>query len=309
MKLKLTLLSLCSSLVLHASPDQFSQDRAAILGMAGAFEIEFNFEETISLSPGYELKKPYQAKASELVKVVEDTGKRIVLQHLLIVDDMGDPEVIKHWGQIWQYEDPRSLTFEGNNTWLPQNHSAEETKGSWTQFVTQIDDSPRYKAQGRWTHHGNLSTWTSAPSTRPLPRRDYTKRSDYDLLVVTNHHSITPDGWVHQQDNKKLVTRNGQHHFLCAEAGLNHYRRITDEKKLALFVPAEAYWKKTHHFWKDVRVAWAEIIETSEQPIRYERQIEGKRLMSRMRNLADEATAETKIASRKIQDLLAQYLR
>jgi len=98
--------------------------------MAGAFNVDFKFEETISLSKGYDLKKPYTAKASELVKVVEDTGKQITLQHLLIIDDIDGPSVIKHWAQVWTYEDPRTLNYEGNRTWIPEDHSPEQSSGT-----------------------------------------------------------------------------------------------------------------------------------------------------------------------------------
>ena len=121
----------------------FDRDRASILGMAGTFEVDFNFTETISLREDYEIKKPYNSKALELVKVVEDLGTSITLQHLLVVEDIDGPAVIKHWAQIWNYEDTHSLTFEGSRTWLPVTHSAEEVSGTWTQLVTQVDDSPR----------------------------------------------------------------------------------------------------------------------------------------------------------------------
>jgi len=100
---------LLSASAIADSAGSFSRDRAAILGMAGKFEVEFNFTETVALAPDYELKKPYTSKAHELVKVVEDTDKSITLQHLLVVDGEFGPAVIKHWAQIWKYEDPNSL--------------------------------------------------------------------------------------------------------------------------------------------------------------------------------------------------------
>ncbi|MGD1979273.1 MAG: hypothetical protein PVJ98_07770 [Akkermansiaceae bacterium] len=59
MKLFLTSLT-CAALPFAAIADdqKFAKDRAAILSMAGAFEVEFNFTETVSLAEGYELKKP-----------------------------------------------------------------------------------------------------------------------------------------------------------------------------------------------------------------------------------------------------------
>jgi hypothetical protein len=301
-------LTLCS-LVQFAKAD-FKQDRQAILKMAGTFKIEFTFAETVPLAEGYELKKPYKANAHEMVKVAEDTSERIVLQHLLVVEDFSGPSVIKHWAQIWQYEDPRSLNFVGNKTWEVRDHSPEETKGTWTQFVTQVDDSPRYKARGHWVHDGNASAWTSAISTRPLPRRDYTKRKDYDLLVVTNCHMITSEGWAHAQDNRKLVTRDGQRKFLCVEKGLNHYRRVPKDKTPEIFAEADAYWKKTHHFWKDVRNSWLEVIAKSDKPISYARSIDGKRLGSLMGDFVDQIEEEeAKIPRADIDALISRFLR
>lgn len=308
--------TLFASLVVAAFPlaafadtQSFARDRAAILAMAGAFEVEFNFTETVALAEGYELKKPYKSKAKELVKVAEDTGKAITLQHLLVVNGEDGPEVIKHWAQIWKYEDPRTLNYEGGKTWLPVDHNEEETKGIWTQFVTQTDDSPRYKAQGRWNHQGNTSTWTSKLSTRPLPRRDYSKRSDYDLLVVVNHHIITPNGWVHQQDNRKLVSREGKRQFLCVEAGLNHYRRIIDDTGKEGFALAEEQWEKTHGFWKVVRGSWDSVVSTSEKPIRYANRIGVNRLMSEINSMARKVEKGEKVDLASAAKVVEKYLR
>ncbi len=310
MKAIITVLALViSSPSLVASSHKFSRDRAAILAMAGAFEVEFNFKEIVPLAEGYELRKPYQSKARELVKVAEDAGDCITLQHLLVIEDEDGPVVIKHWAQIRKYEDRKTLSFEGDKTWLPVTHSAEETTGTWTQFVTQTDDSPRYKAQGVWTHMGNTSSWTSRLSTRPLPRREYTKRKDYDLLMVTNHHVITPGGWVHRQDNRKLVSREGRRQFLCMESGLNHYRRVSDEARDEGFKIPEEEWDKTHHFWKSVRDSWDRVISESEKPIHYATMIGGQRLMSEINGLGRLAGNGEKVERRKVDEVISKYLR
>lgn len=308
--MKILIVSLFLTSAAFAAPSSsLSRDRAAILGMAGKFEVKFNFTETVALAPDYELKKPYTSKAHELVKVVEDTGKSITLQHLLVVDGEFGPAVIKHWAQVWRYEDPKSLDYEGKMTWMPVTHSEGETKGTWTQFVTQIDDSPRYKAQGSWNHEGGSSVWTSKVSTRPLPRRDYTKRKDYDLLVVVNHHIITPDGWVHQQDNRKLVSREGKNQFLCVEAGLNAYMRITDETSKEGFEIAEKMWEESKGFWKVARHEWLKIADTQTGPIHYAHKVEGKRLMSEMRDLAEGYSKGEKANLEKVSGVIAKYLR
>ena len=117
-----------SSLI--ASSQKFSRDRAAILAMAGAFEVEFNFKEIVLLAEGCALGKSYQSNARELVKVAEDAGDCITLQHLLVIEDEDGPAVIKHWAQIWKYEGHTTFRFEGDKTWLPVTHSAEEAAGT-----------------------------------------------------------------------------------------------------------------------------------------------------------------------------------
>lgn len=292
----------------------FHRDRAAILGMAGTFEVDFKFAETVSLKEDYEIKKPYNTKALELVKVAEDLGTSITLQHLLVVEDMDGPAVIKHWAQVWIYEDLHSLTFEGRRTWLPVEHSAEQVEGTWTQLVTQVDDSPRYKSFGKWEHTANYSAWTSQLSTRPLPRREYTKRSDYDRLLVTNTHLITPEGWVHLQHNRKEVRREGRSFFLCLETGENTYKRVTPEPesdKAEGIAIAEEYWEATHGFWKEVRALWTELLTTSNNPIHYVAKIDGEKkgLMSRISNLAETAKNGEAVARTDIEAILYEHLR
>jgi len=68
----------------------------------------------------------------------------LTLQHLLVVEDGAGPDVIKHRAQIWKYEDPRILTYEGGNTWLPVSHSPEETEAaSLTKVIPTKPKTPR----------------------------------------------------------------------------------------------------------------------------------------------------------------------
>ena len=126
-----------------------AQDRAAILGMAGEFAVTFHFEETIGFKSGYELKEPYTEDARELVVVAKDEPTHIELQHLLVVEG----EVIKHWRQVWTFEDTRICEYQGHNTWRLRDLSAASAIGTWTQLVTQVDDSPRYESAGHAHHH------------------------------------------------------------------------------------------------------------------------------------------------------------
>mgnify|MGYP006197439051 CR=1 FL=1 len=50
-----------------------------------------------------------------------------------------------------------------------------------------------------------MSTWISDETWRPLPRREFSVRKDYEVLVGTNRHTITPDGWLQEENNLKRV--------------------------------------------------------------------------------------------------------
>jgi hypothetical protein len=244
------------------------QDRQAILAMAGEYVVTFQFKETVPIEDGYAVKDPYFSQATEFIEVLEDRGDFISLQHVLVlhpdegeVDEDGQPKqprVVKHWRQDWTYQDPKLLEFRGNRTWENVELTPEQVEGKWSQAVYQVDDSPRYEGVGRWSHLGGRSTWESDDTWRPLPRREYTKRSDYDVLVAKNRHTLTPDGWVHEQDNYKLVLEeNGQPGKVIAhEVGLNRY----DRTEAVDFSAGRNYWNETSDYWSAVRREWSDVL-------------------------------------------------
>lgn len=276
----------------------FERDRAAILAMAGEFEVKFQFEEVVTLG-GTEPSKHHESGAYEWVEVIEDRGVFISLQHILMVKrGDNDPAIVKHWRQDWQYEDPTVHAYQGHNTWAPLNTPAATLPGSWSQTVYQVDDSPRYESVGHWRHIGGHSFWDSGETWRPLPRREHTKRADYDVLVGRNRHSITPQGWVHHQDNYKLAVRDGRQEVRAWETGLNTYTRADGID----FSAARAYWEQTRPYWDAVRAWWDQQYATG-NTLRLAKEHEGESLMDRLLDQA-EAYAEGK-AEGSVQDLVA----
>ncbi|MHB1156969.1 MAG: DUF6607 family protein [Phycisphaerales bacterium] len=249
---------------------ELDQDRKAILAMAGDYHVQFNFEETVALIDGYKLAEPYHEQASETVIVVVNEPRRIVLQHILAADGL----VVKHWRQEWRYENRVLLEYQGNNRWRPRTINEAEAHGTWTQNVYSTDDSPRYAGYGQWVHQGNLSYWESNPTARPLPRREYTTRDDYQILMARNRHEITPTGWVHHEDNYKLVIDDkGPRKVLARETGLNIYTR-GDEEELA---DARKWWEHHQRFWSDATTAWDKLY-ASGQPITIRKDVKDKSL-------------------------------
>jgi len=210
----------------------------------------------------------------------------VVLHPHADADADAEPRVIKHWRQDWTFEDTRLLRYRGERTWENVELSPGEVEGTWSQAVYQVDDSPRYEAIGTWTHVGDRSAWESGETWRPLPRREYTKRSDYDVMVARNRHTITPHGWVHEQDNYKLVLAGvGEPaEVLAHESGLNVYDR-TDKVD---FSAGREYWQNTHRYWQDVRAVWSDILDAPGR-VAVQAKLADERLYAKLFNLAQEA--------------------
>ena len=133
-----------------------------------------------------------------------------------------------------------------------------ERRGVWLQSVYQVDESPRYASVGRWQHTASFSTWISADTWRPLPRREWSVRDDYQVLIGTNRHTVAPTGWLQEENNLKAVL-DGRREvdlakpYVGREYGVARYERIRDFD----FGAADRYYARTRVFWDRVRDTWS----------------------------------------------------
>ncbi|MHA7901531.1 MAG: DUF6607 family protein [Henriciella sp.] len=246
--------------LIQADSSQIEQDRESILAMTGDYKVTFDFTETVPFLTPYDLAEPKISGGYESVRVLEDRGDFISLQHILVVGPDDAPIIVKHWRQDWQYEPERVLVFIGGNAWEWRYVPSSERAGAWSQTVYQVDDAPRYGAVARWTYEDGLAEWTPPREWRPLPRRDMTTRDDYHAIDAVNRHVITPWGWVHEQDNSKLIL-DDEPRVLVREVGVNTYRRFDGYPVEA----ADAYWEATGDFWAGVRAEWSRIEAENER--------------------------------------------
>ena len=253
---------------------QNKKDNEAIKKMCGCFEIDFNFAETFQFSndSNYLKSKNYNAKAIEYAKLIKDEKGHISIQHLLVMDNY----VIKHWRQDWIYENRNLLKFDANNSWKHILKSKKDVKGQWTQKVFQVDDSPRYEGTSSWVHLDGKSYWENS-SYAPLPRREYTKRNDYNILIRGNRHKIVDEGWIHNQDNYKVVkdSESNFEEIIAAEKGFNTYTKL-DESKCRIAIN---WWNDNNAKWSLVRNKWNSIYSKNED-ISLNRTVKDKPLFS-----------------------------
>ncbi len=241
---------------------QNKKDNESIKKMCGCFEVTFNFAETFNYSKDslYKPSKNKVAKALEWAQLIEDDKKKISIQHLLQVGRPTDPQIVKHWRQDWIYQNQNFYMFNGDNNWKFETKTKSDIKGQWTQKVYQVDDSPRYEGSGSWVYVDGKTYWESATDA-PLPRREYTKRSDYNVTERGNRHIITDNGWDHDQDNLKIVREKDKEDFILAqEKGYNTYVKVDDAKCKA----AQDWWKKNAAKWQLVRNKWDDVFAKNE---------------------------------------------
>ncbi len=245
------------SILTLSAQNKKTKDIDAIKSMCGCFEVTFNFAETFQYSKDslYKPSKTKTDKGLEWAQLIVDEKDKVSIQHLLQVGNPSDPHIVKHWRQDWIYENTDFYMFNTNNTWKYENKTKSAVEGQWTQKVYQVDDSPRYEGSATWVHVDGKSFWENTTNA-PLPRREYTKRSDYNLTVRGNRHEITSKGWVHDQDNDKVIHEEGKEPIVLAkEKGYNTYIKVDDSSCKA----AADWWVKHQEKWALVRSKWDDI--------------------------------------------------
>ena len=239
------------------SQNKKKTDKDAIKKMCGCFEVTFNFAETFKYSKNdeYSPSKNYSTSGLEWAQLVKDSKNNIIIQHILLVGNPTKPYVMKHWRQDWLYENKDFYIYDSNNKWTYKKKNKTQVKGQWTQKVYQVDDSPRYEGSSSWVHIDGKSFWENTTSA-PLPRREYSKRNDYNVLLRGNRQEITKKGWVHDQDNFKIIREKGKKDEIIAmEKGINNYLRVNEKKCQA----AKEWWEKNSKKWSDVRNSWNKV--------------------------------------------------
>lgn len=279
----------------YAQQTKKEKDVAAIKAMCGCFDITFKYTETFAPEIDYEQHHDYTAQATELALLIEDSEDKLSIQHLLV---LRDTMIIKHWRQDWVFENKDVYHYEKDNTWNFSSLKNKEVEGQWTQKVYQVDDSPRYSGSATWVHYDGKHYWENA-SDSPLPRREYSKRSDYNIMRRGNRQEITSTGWIHEQDNEKIIREDKTEDVLLAqEKGYNIYTKVADDKCKV----ATQWWKEHSKFWAKARKSWDKVY-SKEGSLTLKKKVDGQSLFMNF------YTLEAEDASKKeITNLIQQYI-
>jgi hypothetical protein len=203
--------------------------------------------------------------------------------------------------------------FQGDNHWKIEKLNLDQSKGKWKWTVYQVDDTPRYSMLGAWTHLKSASMFNSGLFSRPLPRREFSVRSDYKLLLGNDSIVLTPNSWYHEQKNFKHVTKLGvdssanESPLLSREIGHNSYLRLENFD----FSAGYDYWTRSEPYWKDVVKVWRDITNSVNE-FKLRKEVDGKKLFAvHFANAENDTILNMTPAKRQklIRDLLNKYLK
>ena len=275
MKNYIVILSLVFFGVNANSQSKKSKDIKSIKSMQGCYKVTFNFAETFNyLEDSNYVSSPNKTDyALEWIDIVEANENKIMLQHILQAGVDSNAYIIKHWRQDWRYQDKSNFDFIHSNTWKIKKLNFREVQGKWTQKVFQVDDSPRYEGSASWVHVDGKHFWENTVDA-PLPRRERTIRSDYNVMKRMNRVEITDYGWSHKQDNEKIVRKDNESDFILAkEYGHNTYVKVDDNQ----CIYAKKWWDINKNKWKTVRLVWEDIFNNHPE-LKLKKKVEEKRL-------------------------------
>jgi hypothetical protein len=153
-----------------------------------------------------------------------------------------------------------------------------------------------------------VSYWQSDDRRRPLPRREFSVRDDYQALYGSHRITITPAGWTQEEDALKLVLDENNRPassqpYLAREAGLSRYDRVLDYD----FRAGDEYWQNTGAFWSRVRHYW-DALYKAESAFSFVKSAEGMPMFMALFGMAGEDFDSEADMDRAIAALLASYV-
>lgn len=278
---------------------QQPKDRPNIEKLCGCYNVEFKYVETFSPDPAYQYHKREEITGgTELILPIEVSDKKIVLQHLLVVSDN---VVVKHWREDWTWEPTVKWNYQGDNVWTREALQPAQVKGKWMQTVWEVSDAPRYQGASEWVTTDGKTFWENTADA-PLPRREYSVRSDYNVMKRNNRIVLTDSGWVHDQNNQKILRSGGKDKLLVEEKGVNTYWRTKD----AACEAAKSYWEKNKDYWAKVRTAWDNYLQ-AHTTVNLKKEVNGKPLHDYLFQLSKDF-AQGKVKPADIDNSIKGYL-
>ncbi len=301
-KLLIGTLAMALNFQTFAHNNNYNKDVESIKSMTGCYKVTFRNAETFAFNKSYKYHDRFKSgPVLEWIFVDSENPGKVSLQHLLVAG----PHIIKHWRQEWTHEETSLYEYQGDFKWTPKDLDPLSVVGQWTQKVYQVDDSPRYECSAPWIRYNKKNYW-ECTTNAPLPRREYSKRNDYNIMKRTNRHEIISGGHAHDQDNVKILKTKEFQKPLVMEKGLNLYTEVSN----SLCNRAKTWWKDHKGYWFHVRGIWDEFY-SKRSPMKFRKKVDGSTLWQRLFELGDqykENPNEIEALKKEINTTIKEFL-
>ena len=121
---------------------------------------------------------------------------------------------------------------------------------------------------------------------------------------MVNRHTLTPNGWTHEQFNTKVLRKpDGTQVELAREFGFNDYLKTTEVD----FTPARDYWTTTAGYWAKVRRHWDGFLGQA-PGVHLKTKLDGMAMIMPLFQQAEEIQGGAALDAGKIDAVFAKYV-
>ena len=210
-----------------ADAAQYQADRDAILAMVGNFSVTFDFIETVSFDKDYELNDRAKSGGDEIVRIIQDDGDFISLQHTLVVGGKDAPR----YGAVgaWKHENGVS-SWEPSEEWrpLPRRDATKRTDYHAVDAINIHTITP-----AGWVHEQINTKLVLSGEPHALVREigvnTYTRNDDFEVAVGDDYWTATKDFWAEIRDEwTRIETENPRFGLTIQGEPEDLYMKILD---------------------------------------------------------------------------------
>ncbi len=252
------------------------EENVIIKSQVGCYEVTSTFKEAGKVNDAYGVSSlDHSSKFYELVVLDSEVNDKISLQKIILT-----PFGPKKWmREEWERGPQKTIAYVAPNRWEQNPYFAK--KSDWSLTVRNPDDSYQYQCAAPLTIvGGDFAHWECAANA-PLPRREISQRTDYQILARKHFIVFSALGLIDRQSNRKVIYSGPeQQKNLAWEEGFVTYKKTNDQ----YCQEGKLWWNKQRELWKNVRDVW-DLVFTNYYSVVLSDAVEGKTLPEEVQSI------------------------
>lgn len=230
----------------------YQKDLLAMQALPGCFLVAKRAVDTFRLQKEYKASLPYNENYHVFI-VAEAIGAGKKGTRFQFIEQR-EAEVRKGQTLEWRWQEIEMILFRKPFFWQKVSLNEGITRNTWMLRKYFASGDPNYQCIASWHHSFNHHSWECF-TWSPLPERERSQRSQYNVLARGAVYRATHLGWRHEQNNEKVLLEAGRADWLAQERVEIDYRKVHPKECRK----ASTYWRNNKNIWHDVQEQWARI--------------------------------------------------